>query len=377
MKNIFISERDHLKWIKQKDYINHLDSIDEATKTKAIKALDFLEQELGAKFLKTTSINHPIRQMISNKTSYQIKDLIEFADTLNFLKTTNSNYNKLLRKLLSQKDAIREGIPFVEVARTYIKEGLNIFFIDEDKNRKTPDLQVMNNNTGEKFYIEITKLSIRDESNQITENYDFFHKQFNDVLPSFPFYGNQKKKIEQSEYPLIAKIIADTKLKVKENNQIIYYSDNRFSFLLAPNRIKDFNEICEQNNIEPIRFNGLTHNFDETSRINNKISKVKQIPEKSNGLLYIEVSILYFMSDLSVAVERLEANIAEHKNLLGIVLFSKIVAPIEETTIKKGNHFFAIRAIENLCYTSLFIYNNNCEVFVSDEMLKKIYKSLT
>lgn len=377
MKNIFITERDHFKWSKQKEYISHLETIDENIKAKAVKALDFLEQELGAQFLKATSSNHPVRQMISNKTAYQVKDLIEFSDTLYYLKSNNSNYEKLLRKLLSHEKAKTEGIPFVQVARMYIKEGLDIFFIDEDKNSRTPDVQVMNTDTEEKFYIEITKLNNSEENNQITENYDFFHKQFNDIQPLLSFYGNQKKKIKPSEYPFIAKVIADAKLKVKENSQIVFYSDNRFSFLLAPNHIKDFNLICEQNDIDPIRFNGLTHNLDETSRINNKISKAKQIPEKNNGLLYIEVNILYFLSDIEAAVERLETNIAIHKNLLGIVLFSKVVMPLEEMTIKKGNHFFAVRTIENLCYTSLFVYNNDCDVFISDETVEKIYKSLT
>ena len=78
MKNIFINERDHFKWGKQKEYISHLDTIDENTKIKAIDALSFLEIEFGAQFLKTASINHPIRKMISNKAPFQVKDLIEF-----------------------------------------------------------------------------------------------------------------------------------------------------------------------------------------------------------------------------------------------------------------------------------------------------------
>ena len=53
MKNIFINERDHFKWGKQKEYISHLDTIDDDTKNKATNALSFLELEFGAHFLKT------------------------------------------------------------------------------------------------------------------------------------------------------------------------------------------------------------------------------------------------------------------------------------------------------------------------------------
>lgn len=318
--------------------------------------------------------------MISNKTVYQIQDLIEFADTLRILKAADSNYQKLIKKFLSEKSAKTEGIPFVEIARMYIKENLNITFINEDNihGSKTPDVQVNNTDNGDIFYIEITTLKNSDDRNQISKNYDFFHREFNYTQPLFSFYGKQKQVVNEAEYTNIREIIVNAKNKVKENNQIIYYSDKRFCFLLAPqSNTENFNEICEHNNIRPIHFDGLPHNFDETNRINNKISKAKQIPENQNGLLYISISPLYFMTtDLLTAIERLEVNIAKYKNLLGIVLFSRIVDSREEVALKLENHLFARRTIQNLCCESLFIYNDNCDIVISDETLQKIYKTL-
>jgi hypothetical protein len=379
MKNIFINERDHFKWGKQKEYISHLDTIDENTKNKAINALSFLELEFGAQFLKTTSVNHPIRQMISNKTAYQIKDLIEFTDTLQILKKEDNNYNRLIQKLLSQKEAKTEGISLVNVARMLLKEGLIISFIDEIKNSKSPDVKVVNPNNKDIFYIEITKLNYSDNQNEISDNYNFFHKQFNDIQPLFSFYGKQLKSIDKEEYPKISKIIADAKKKVKENNQIINYSDHRFYFLLAPPDLdKDFNEICERNNIQSIHFDGLPIDVDETSRINNKIGKANQIPVDQNGLLFIAISPIYFLTtDLIAAIERLEANIVKYKNLLGIILFSEIVASKESAQVRMGNHYFSRKTIENLCRESLFIFNKGCNSKLSDETIEKIYKALS
>lgn len=379
MRKIFINDRDHFKWSKQKEYISHLKTIDENTKIKAINALSFLELEFGAQFLKTTSINHPVRQMISNKTAYQIKDLIEFGDTLKILKKEDSNYRRLIEKLVNKNDAQTEGISLVNVARMFLKEELKISFIDEQKNARTPDVKVTNPNNKDVFYIEITKLNDSDNQKEISENYNFFHKHFNNIQPLFSFFGKQFKSVNKDEYPEISKIIEDAKKKVKENNQIIYYSDHRFNFLLAPpSHDTDFNEICERNNIESIHFNGLPIDVDETSRINNKIGKANQIPENQNGLLFISISPIYFLTtDLIAAIERLEANIAKYKNLLGIILFSEIVAPKEPTQKKLGNnHFFSRKTIENLCRESLFILNNNCDIKLSEETLVKIYKAL-
>ena len=380
MKDIFINERDYFKWKKHKEYISHLDTIDEDTKNKVINTLSFLELEFGAQFLKTTSVNHPIRQMISNKTAYQIKDLIEFGDTLKILKKEDSNYRRLIEKLVNKNDAQTEGISLVNVARMFLKVELKISFIDEQKNSRTPDVKVTNPNNKDVFYIEITKLNNSDNQKEISENYNFFHKHFNNIQPLFSFYGKQFKSINKDEYPEISKIIKEAKKSVKENNQIIYYSDHRFNFLLAPpSHNTDFNEICERNNIQSIHFNGLPIDVDETSRISNKIGKANQIPENQNGLLFISISPIYFLTtDLIAAIKRLETNIAKYKNLVGIILFSEIVAPKEATQRSYWkNHFFSRKTIENLCRESLFIKNNNCEISLSKETLNKIYQALS
>lgn len=379
MKKIFFSERDHYKWSKQKEYISHLETIDADTKSNAINAISFLEQEFGVHFLKTASVNHPVRQMILDKAPFQIKELIEFADTLQILKKGNNNYKRLIQKLHSEYESKIEGILLVDVARMFIKEGFVISFIDEEKNSKTPDVRVYDPTNQDTFYLEITTLNKSDNHKQTSENYMFFHNQFNNVQPLFSFYGKQLKPIDKNEYIEIGEIIADAKKKVKENNQIIYYSDCRFSFLLAPPIYdNDFNEVCRKNNIRSIHFQGLPINIDETSRINNKISKAYQIPEDKNGLLFVSVSPNYFMTTaLLPAIERLEANIGKHKNLLGIILFSEIVSLKESIFLRMGNHCFSRKMIENLSRESLFIFNKDCTLKLSEETIKKIYKALS
>ncbi|WP_162128012.1 hypothetical protein [Flavobacterium phycosphaerae] len=352
MQNIFISENDHFKWSKQREYILSLETIDDTIREKAIDSLNFLEQELGRNFLKTYSVNHPLRQKISEKTKWQIEELIGFTDTLKTLKTSDSNYNKLLLKLLSHSDASSEAVTFVEIARMYNQEDFKISFIEEDKgknkNDKTPDIEVINKINSDVFYIELTTLGKADSQKIISNNYNFFHNQFNYVPPQFPFYGKQKKIIIEEEYIDIKVIIDEAKRKVKENNQIIYYSDSRFNFLLAPERdTESFNEICKLNKIRPIHFDSLPHDFDETSRINSRLNKAKQIPQEYNGLLYISVTPLYFMLfDMQTAIDRLAANITKYQNLIGIVLYTKIVNAGETVTIPIGKHFFSQKKLK-------------------------------
>lgn len=382
MQNIFVSENDHFKWSKQREYILFLETIDDETREKAINSLYFLEQELGRNFLKAYSVNHPLRQKVSEKAKWQIEELIGFTDTLKTLKESDSNYDKLLSKLLSHSDVSTEAVTFVEIARMYSKERFKVSFIEEDKgkntNKKTPDIQIINETNGEVFYIELTTLGKADLQKKISKNYEFFHNEFNYVIPQFSFYGKQKEMIEDEEYTDIKLIIDEAKKRVNQNNQIIYYSDSRFNFLLAPkNETENFNEICKLNNIRPIHFDSLPHDFDETNRINSRLIKAKQIPQEYNGLLYISVTPLYFMSsDMQTAIDRLAANITKYQNLIGIVLYTKIVNAGETVAIPLGKHFFSQKTIENLTYASLFISNSNCKILVSDETIGKIYKTL-
>lgn len=381
MLNIFNTERDHYKWSKQKEYTCSQENIDEATRKKVIVALDFLEQEFGKHFLKTHSINHPVRQKISNIAPWQIEELIEFTDTLQQLKLSDSNYAKLLNKLLGMKSAVEEGIPFVEVAQMCHKQGLDIFFVEEEKTNlaKTPDIKVIDKENGETFYIEISTLNSSDDRKKINRDYNFFYQEFNYAKPVLPFFGWQKIKIgEEKEYAEINKIISDARQRTSENGQIIYYSDRRFCFLFAPDGSENFNEICIQNGINAFNIESLNVDFDDTSRINNKIGKAKQIPDGNNGLLYVYVSPLFFhVADLAVSIKRIEANMAKYSNLLGIVLCSKIVDQREEVVHPMGNHLFARRSIQNLSCESLLVYNGSCDVYLSEDTVAKIYRSLS
>lgn len=378
MKNIFVNDRDHFKWKKQKEYISHLETIDENTKIKAIDALSFLELEFGAQFLKTTSINHPVRYMISNKTPYQIMDLIDFTNTLKTLKEEDNNYKRLIEKLSSQEDAKTEGIPMINVARMFTKEDFIISFLDEIKSKKTPDIKIDNPNNNDSFYVEITKLNDSDYQNQIRDNYILFHNQFNNKHPIIPFYGKQFETIEKRHYQEVKKLITDAKKRALETNQIIYHDDYRFKFLVAPSSLeKEINEIFKQSNLNINDFQGLSIDINETSRINNKICKANQIPENENGLLFISLSPLYFLiTNISEVIKRLETNIGKYKNLLGIILFSEIVADMESEVKWYGKHCFSRKTIENLCKESLFIYNENCDIKVTAETIQKIYKVL-
>jgi hypothetical protein len=161
MKDIFASDHDFNKWSKQKEFITSANDIEEETKQKLESEITFLHEELGKSFFKAFSHNHPIKKKFSNKATWQIHDLIEFSDALQILKASDSNYSKLLQKLLSEKRSQIEGEPFVEIAMMYCKEEFQISFVEESNilGVRTPDLKISDPESSDSFYVEVTILN--------------------------------------------------------------------------------------------------------------------------------------------------------------------------------------------------------------------------
>ncbi len=376
---VFKQPTDHNKWNKQIEFASMMEGIEETKRTEFISALEFLETELGKGFLKSSSVNHPVRQKISNKADWQTQELIQFAATLQTLKTANSNYPKLKSKLLAFQKSKIEGIPFAEIAESYLKENFTVFFPDENNISKSPDIEITNPNNNDKFFIEVSMIKESDEREHLGNNYHFLLHQFHFVQPYAFVTGKQKESFAKEDYEGIAQLIADIKKQVAEKSEVVSYSDNRFEFWVAPeSKLNELDKIAEQNGTTRNNVTGMPLNFDETDRlINNKKIKheAEQIPTDSNGIIYFPVTPLFFITtDLANAVIRLEEYIAKFQNLLGIVLYSKILNPREEEFAEIEKHYFSRKMIGGvLCRELLFVYNHNCQLKIQKESLQKIY----
>lgn len=375
---VFQNAEDHYKWDKQKEYATIADGLDENTRKNYYNALVILEKVLGKDFLKSSHPNNPVSQMVIQKTEFQIYELIEFANTLKALELTDINFSELQKKLLPRDKSKQEGVPFVDIAQSYINENFKVSFPIENNIDKSPDIKIINPDNSDTIFIEVSSLNENQERKLIRDNHYFFHKNFHYLPPQNSFIGRQKRIISESEYQEISEIIARAKKKVDEQEQIVYYSDNRFNFLLIPKKYKnELDKIIEKESLRLNNIDGLPVNFNLTNQIISKIKKeANQIPTGFNGLLYFPVSPLYFITtDIRSIIAYIEEYIAKYKNIIGIVIFSKIVDNNQEVLIKIDKHIYRRRTIKNLSSESLYINNQNAELYISDETLKKISKT--
>jgi hypothetical protein len=378
---VFKQAGDHNKWQKHIDYVSFMDDINPVEKELFATAINFLEKELGKWFLKTSGYSHPLYQLIANKAHWQRQEFIQFTATLQALKATAGNYPKLKSILLKRERAIIEGMPFIEIAEKYLKQGFKINFPIESKLTKSPDIELINSTNNDILFIEVSTVDQSQDRKQINNNYYFIHRLFNFDPPVFLFTGKQKKEIAKVEYPEIQAIIYASKRKVQEQNKIVFHKDNRFEFTLAPfTLIEEFDKICTVKETRKNDFCGLPLDFDETERIISKLNrkKARQIPLTNNGIIYFPVSPLFFMlTDLQSSVNRLHSYISKFPNLLGIVLGSKSLREESDKISRSNKHIYSrIVKYKSLCLENLFVRNSSCNQSISNETLTKIFNSL-
>lgn len=382
---IFTDPEDHDKWSKQWEYALVREDIDDITRKQFKDALMVLEDILGKHFLKASHPHNPVRLMITEKTLFCVHETIQFATTLKALQQADFDLVELRRVLGSKIDARREGIPFVKIANAYSQQGFEVSFPvppsrqGSAKKEKSPDIKVFDPETGEVFFIEVTTLNDGKDRIKEKDNSYFFHSQFHYIPPQHSFVGKQHISVTKEEYPEIEKIIANAKQVVVETQELVHYSDSRFSFILVSKDQEEWlKEFCRENNLRFNTIDGLPVNFDETKKIIRKIDdEVSQIPSNHNGLIYFPVSPIFLMFvNPENIISSVENHIKRFKNILGVVIYSKIIQNDKEESVEYyGRHIFRTTTIINLCTQSLYIHNNEADIYISQKTLDKINKT--
>ena len=375
---VFKKPSDHHKWEKQIEFTSINTEIEDDIRTELVESLKFLNGALGNGFLKT-DVSHPFRQSITNKAKWQAQYLIGFVKTLQTLKSYESNYDKVILKLLSPGRSIMEDIPFVETASSFLKQGFDVYFPDENKISKSPDIEIINTNNGDKVLLEFSKLWDSDEKERASKNYHILHGIFNFSFPRIPFSARQLKYISDDEMTLLERKIIECKLLAEKEQRRIEYSDQYIQFIFFPiEQFEDFEKWCEEDKNRRKDLLGVPLNFDDTKRVINKISKeVKQIGSEINGIIYLLMNPLYFMTtDLAQAISAIEKAISRYENLLGVVLYANIIDPIEEQEYFDGKNFYSLKMMNEVSLRHLlFVYNDKCKMTIGKETMNKLYES--
>lgn len=210
----------------------------------------------------------------------------------------SAGFSELLKLLNSTKQCKQEGLPFLGIIYSLQNVGFNVKLVLKSSHKKTSDLEVLNPDNNERFYIEVSKLENRDENINKSNN---FRDLFNALVltpPLMPYSCKQLQIIPENKIKGLQNKIKYLKTEAfsKETFCLFEDQDKYISLALShPSKEYELDEWCHKYHRNKNECQGLYLNYDETYRLsNNKIkSKVKQIPPDSIGILYFPIDPLF------------------------------------------------------------------------------------
>jgi hypothetical protein len=360
------------------DLINRIDSVPAVDANRKIRwrqAIEFLRAELGTGFFNNCGNNHPIYIKLTN-APWLLNDLIDFANTLKTLKNNDSNYSYLLTKIRPRNKCRSEGAAFVEIASTFLKQGFQIKFLENSNSRKSPDIEISDPITDNKFFVEVSRVNDSTKRKQTNDEFrvisnTLLHYGFN-LLYSY----KQLKHLGKEGIDDTIERIKSMKDEASANESFLVYRSEIIDLAVAHHhKYDELMKWCEENG-RTKGATGLSVDFNDTPRIVDykKIhKKVKQIPPGETGILHMPIHFLYFFAmNIEETIIRIMDEISHYPNLLGVILTANLGQPVKEEFIEVGNTIRSVQMVNDIARHLLFIYNYQYKGNLTQETWQKI-----
>ncbi len=361
-------------WAEVNERISTAPNVDDAKRLEWRKAVDFLRTELGQGFFHNCGKDHPVYLKLTN-CPHLLDELVDFTNTLQDLKNCDSNYDYLLGKIKPREKCINEGACFTELASTYLKEGFEVRFPENTSEGKSPDIEIVDPLTGDRFFIEVSKVNDSAKRKQT-------HDEFSAISNTFLGYGfdllysyKQLKHLCDDEIKEILERIKRMKDDAVTNKSLEVFRNDKIDLAVAhPDRNAYLVKWCEENG-RSHGASGLEVDFNDTPRIihHKKIyKKVKQIPAGETGILYMPIQYLYFfcMNSAETTIQIIK-EISQYPNLLGVVLYANLGQQMKEEFIEVANCVRSIKMINGIARHVLFVFNLDYNGNLKEETWQK------
>lgn len=370
------------RWNDLIELAEHAYFLDLLLKKAWKEALFFLREELGTGFLKTCGVNHPLCQKLSAGSELQVKELVACVNVLKTLKESEgSNYPALLKKLKSKSRSRSEGIPFMEIARSYLQRGFHVKFPAEIEEQKNPDLMIKSPETGESFFIEVSRIN-----DTITRS--ITHEQFSAICEAnmsvgedLPCAIKQHLFLDNEQLKSIKERMLRLKKEAWEEKRLSYWESPEISMAFVhPQQPELLENWCKEKGLGK-GIGGLSVEFNDTNRLmrQQKIrQEAKQIPTESTGLLYFPIQFLYMMCmDKIETIAAFEKELTAFPNIYGLILYADVIHPLAGPVCLDSAHIYSMKqTIGGAVRYMLFIQNPSYDAKLSGKTILQIRSAI-
>jgi len=160
-------------WIQDIDKIEGLSKIE---KEKAKESFQTISEFFNLDIPTLAKNRHPIINDIVNTAPWTRKLFIHLAEALRTAQL-QVNWEENFKKL-KKPDLYFEGLLELDIANAFVQVGFKVEFYPIVKQiNKIPDLKIVNPETSEQFFIEVTNLQSSDQAKESWKTFDVISKR--------------------------------------------------------------------------------------------------------------------------------------------------------------------------------------------------------
>ncbi len=372
---------EYLDWDKLAEHCDSIEGLSGLEKERAKRAFKFLKEALGENLLKESRPRHPLIPHILNLAPWSRKWISWLAEALEELQERNG-YQSLLERL-RRTDGFSEGLSVLEVADKLSKSGFEVVFdpvVDVSGQTKRPDLRLLDRETGETVYVEVSVLEesrvARDASRTMTKIFDPLWR----VVPFLNYSGVIHKSLSERHLEEVAQKVVATVEKVRKTGAFQYLAiEDVLELGIAPDNDKDLLEKwATERGLHIGELSGPRFDVDEVLRTRRKIEREQdQLPKEHPNLLVIKSTNLFLMvRDRRRAIAELEESVYEFPHLLAAIVSGDHLGKAETDIMMKGQHVVITKPrLDLLVEYHMILLNKFCHTKVSASVITKIYNS--
>lgn len=361
---IFDKPGSHLYWENYIDYAPFFAGIGPKVAKDWVEALEYLRSQLGDGFLREMKNSHPFANLITTLTPWHITRTIHYADILRDLQQNDPGYSAFLKKLRSPVGAKNEMMDFLYAARILNTTGLITRFPKAIPDRKNPDLQIIDPNTGQSVSAEISRMDDSGERTLQNQSYKSLASILRRHLRN-PLHSARQLSVPiPAYYDTLPTVLYRLQDQVEAWGGHAQYKDDYLEIDLFPlDNFAVFNSWLDENDRRK-GFNGMPLNFDDTKRVSDRKIKTEAghfIPVKT-GLIIFPCSPFHFMHQKSTEIiQAFKHRLSRYPNIIGIYTYAEIMESDASLIADKG---YLRKQVDNgITQYSLYVENDLAKPF--------------
>ncbi|MFZ1076409.1 MAG: hypothetical protein WAN47_03140, partial [Nitrosotalea sp.] len=292
--------------IQDWDYwITHIDTEEGLTQTekeKAKSSLRHLKRFFGISLPVLAQEGHPIvwNYIYQFHNPSSRRWFVEFYDAIENVSRCN-NSRKLVDKL-KNREKFLEILFELDIANRFLKAGLNVEFYPKIDTGKVPDLKVLNPETKEEFFVEITELGQSVQAREVTETFDVISKKLflttSNSKPTLLFTGRIHKYLSNPHLKDILSKIDNALERCKSSGFEEIIEENVIELVIATDSKRDLLIDWASRRNMTGGFSGPTYQVDEIYRMATKMgTEQKQLPKDHLNIIIIRDYTFSFLRD--------------------------------------------------------------------------------